>query len=70
MACNFSSGAVYIDERVQTERWIYRDAVNASQDISELMPEEPITLQTNVQSLLDVCSQSKYFLIHRHLIIS
>jgi hypothetical protein len=61
MACNFSSGAVYIDERVQTERWIYRDTINASQSISDLMPEEPITLQVNVQSLLDVCSQSKYF---------
>ncbi|CRG90392.1 high affinity cAMP phosphodiesterase, putative [Talaromyces islandicus] len=57
MTCNFSSGAVYIDERVRTERWIYRDTINESQSISDLMSEEPVTLQINVQSLLDVCAQ-------------
>ncbi|KAH8700611.1 putative high affinity cAMP phosphodiesterase [Talaromyces proteolyticus] len=54
------SSAVYIDDRVKTERWVYRNSIHGPsgrRKISDILTEEPVTLQTNVQSLLDVCSQ-------------
>lgn len=53
--------AVLIDDRVKTERWARRNATGESKyDPSVHWEDECATLQTTVESLLDVCKQSKF----------
>jgi hypothetical protein len=54
--------AVYIDDRVEKERWVRRnpsDESNGPSIASGLLADECATLQTTVESLLEVCKQSK-----------
>jgi 3',5'-cyclic-nucleotide phosphodiesterase len=55
--------AVYIDDRVQSERWVRRtsiDAATVSSVGSLTRPEEPEALQADLEQLLEVCKKSKY----------
>ena len=45
--------AVYIDDRVQVERWVYRDSPD-----SLVGDDEPESLGSDVALLLEVCNRS------------
>jgi 3',5'-cyclic-nucleotide phosphodiesterase len=47
--------AVYIDDRVSSERWVVRNQLDASR-----AAEEPDSLQSDVQLLLSVCKQGMF----------
>ncbi|KAJ5763516.1 hypothetical protein N7533_002197 [Penicillium manginii] len=52
--------AVYIDDRVQSERWVRRtsiDAATVSSVGSLTRPEEPEALQADLEQLLEVCKK-------------
>lgn len=54
---------VYIDDRVQSERWVRRtsiDATTVSSVGSLTRPEEPEALQADLENLLEVCRKSKF----------
>lgn len=54
---------VYIDDRVQSERWVRRNSIDAatvSSVGSFALPEEPEALQADLEQLLEVCKQSKF----------
>jgi len=54
--------AVYIDDRVQSERWVRRtsiDTATVSSVGSLTRPEEPDDLQSDLEQLLEVCRKSK-----------
>ncbi|CAL5872919.1 uncharacterized protein PFLUO_LOCUS7188 [Penicillium psychrofluorescens] len=54
---------VYIDDRVRSERWVRRSSIDASMaDVASSFPEEPASLQKDVEALLTVCKQ--IFLCH------
>jgi 3',5'-cyclic-nucleotide phosphodiesterase len=53
------SSAVYIDDRVKTERWVRRNSTDESTR-SSLLADECEVLRTAVDSLLDVCKESKF----------
>lgn len=56
---------VYIDDRVRSERWVRRNSIDESTISSAgsfVTPEEPETLQADVEQLLEVCRQGKEFL--------
>jgi len=52
--------AVYIDDRVKSERWVRRNSSDsaASTANSFILADEPEALQGNVELLLEVCKQS------------
>lgn len=55
--------AVYIDDRVMLERWVYRDHPDASRRSSAgsfVLSDEPDSLQSDVELLLGVCKQSMF----------
>lgn len=51
--------AVYIDDRVRSERWVRRFSIDStvSSTGSFILPEEPEALQTDVDQLLGVCKK-------------
>lgn len=61
MARPDNCSAVLIDDRVTTERWVHRNATDESNDPSSLVGDECATLRTTVESLLEVCKQSKWW---------
>ncbi|KAJ5086073.1 hypothetical protein N7532_010844 [Penicillium argentinense] len=59
MECVDCSG-VYIDDRVQSERWVRRTSIDASTVSSTgsfALPDEPDGLQADVEQLLEVCKK-------------
>ena len=63
--------AVYIDDRVRTERWVYRSPVEGQSQSqgqgaspgarrSSTLSDEPDSLQSDVDMLLGVCRQGMY----------
>ncbi|OJJ47848.1 hypothetical protein ASPZODRAFT_15295 [Penicilliopsis zonata CBS 506.65] len=58
MADAMDCSAVYIDDRVSSERWVRR-IPPADQPVSSswILPDEPEALYANVDRLLDVCKQ-------------
>lgn len=54
--------AVYIDDRFESERWVYRDHVlkcEATNELSNIFPAEPEQLRSTVQVLFNVCKRSE-----------
>lgn len=51
--------AVYIDDRVQTERWVRRRSLDLTADPFAGAPDEADALRESVELLLGVCHQSK-----------
>ncbi|KAL1971792.1 hypothetical protein VTN31DRAFT_1880 [Thermomyces dupontii] len=49
--------AVYIDDRVQTERWVRRRSLDLTADPFAGAPDETATLKESVELLLGVCHQ-------------
>ncbi|KAE8376721.1 hypothetical protein BDV26DRAFT_230333 [Aspergillus bertholletiae] len=52
--------AVYIDRRVAQERWVYQsptDAPNTSGSSASTFPDEPDSLQSDIEVLLGVCKR-------------
>lgn len=55
--------AVYIDHRVSAERWVHQntsDGATAGTGGNITLPDEPESLQTDVQLLLEVCKRSMF----------
>ena len=50
--------AVYIDDRVSSERWVFRNQLDPSR-----AADEPDSLQSDVQLSLGVCKQSMFQLV-------
>ncbi|CAI7622816.1 unnamed protein product [Penicillium glandicola] len=60
MVSSVDCAGLYIDDRVRSERWVRRssiDALTISSAGSFPIPEEPETLQADVEQLLKVCRQ-------------
>lgn len=55
--------AVYIDDRVKAERWVRRNSSDASADSttgSFILADEPETVQSNIEMLLEVSRESMF----------
>lgn len=54
---------VYIDDRVQSDRWVSKTSIDAapvSSVGSFALPEEPEALQADLEQLLEICKNSKF----------
>lgn len=55
---------LYIDDRVRSERWVRRNSIDTSTIScagSFATPEEPEALQADVEQLLLVCKQGRFY---------
>lgn len=54
MMDHIDCSAIYIDPRVQSERWVHQGAPAGSL----ISPDEPESLRSDIEVLLDVCRRS------------
>lgn len=55
--------AVYIDHRVSAERWVYQspsESAASATGSNMTLPDEPESLQADLQLLLEVCKRSMF----------
>ena len=62
MVDRMDCSGVYIDDRVRSERWVRRNSIDTSTISSAgsfVTPDEPETLQADVELLLETCKQGR-----------
>lgn len=56
MMDHIDCSAIYIDHRIQSERWVHQGAPAASL----ISSDEPESLRSDIEVLLDVCRRSMH----------